>query len=225
MYYVIKRVLYSGGDTYVVIKTGKRQPSILKGFKATTYYTKYTAINLNELVKRGCVDREFEQYINRFLSEGEFRELITHYINKCFKSEDAVAAKLKKLEDYIKSPVKGRQRKRSKYPKEYPVVVGYRSELRALFRNATAKYEYEFGRLALYLFKRSFCVCQAGDFAVFLPYDVERISVDAVAMLIEEVVDALKTVAREIERSSDVGALKDALNVIKYVVTLSEMLG
>jgi len=220
-YYVIKRVFYSGGGTYIVAKTSRRNPLMLRGFKATTYYANYTAINLNELVKRDCVDREFEQYVDRFLSEGEFRELITRYINKCFKSDEVIAARLKKLEDYISRPLK-EWRKREKNV-EYPVVAYYRSMLKAILRNAAAKYR--FGEIRVYLFKRSFCVYQIDGFAVFLPYDVERISIDVVARLSGEVVDILKTAASKIERFGATGRLGDALNAIKYTVTLSEMLG
>lgn len=220
-YYVIKRVFYRGGGTYVIVKAPQRNPLMLKGFKATTYYSNYTAINLNELVRRDCVDREFEQYMDRFLGEGEFRELITSYIRKCFKSDEVIAARLKKLEDYMSRPLKER-RKREKNV-EYPVATYYRSTLKAILRNTAAKYS--FGEIRVCLFKRSFCVYQVSGFAVFLPYDVERISVDVVARLSGEVVDVLKTAASEIERFGATGLLGDALNAIKYTVTLSEMLG
>jgi len=215
--YVIKSVKYSGGDTYVVIKTPHRNSAVLRGFRATTYYFNYTSISLNDLVKPSCIS-ELEQYVNRFLDENEFKELITKYISRCYKSKDVIAKRLKRLENFVNSPVKEKRRKKP----EYPVVIdGAPSEL--LTRNAVDAVDLD--KAFVYLFKRAFCIVAVeyvvGRFTVFLPYNVEKVSVDAVVRLNKKVINFLKDVVAEIERRN-VDTLRDVLNVIKHTIELYE---
>jgi len=218
MYYVIKKVRYSDGDTYLVVKTSRPNVAMLRGFRARTYYLNYTSINLNDLVRRSCIDTEFEQHMNRFLSESEFKELITSYINKCFKSEDVKAKRLKRLEEFLSNPVKERKRRKLGY---LVVVDGAPDEL--LTRNAVGAVDLD--KAYLYLFKRGFCVVAVeylvGRFTVFLPYDVKKISADVVVRLNKKVINFLKDVAAEIERRN-VDTLRDVLNVIKHTIELYE---
>ena len=229
----VKRVANPRGYTYIVFKTVKRHPSVLRGKTNRHYYRKYTSINLYELLSSKCVDEEFERHMNMFLSEEEFKELMKKYIRKCFKSNEAIARRLEKLEEFINEPAKVAEKKKKE--KQYPAVSDYEKQyyvLRAILNNAIDKYEFD--EVEVYLFEKSFCVLSTDyDTAIFLPYDAEIINIEAISKLGEREVYVLGKASRSVEESledgieegQDIeGRLKNALDIINFTIMVYEML-
>lgn len=233
-FYAVRRVVSVGSDdhTYIVFKTVKKHPNMLRGKTNRLYYRKYTSINLHELLLRKCVDDEFKRHVDRFLDEGEFKELMERYIRNCFKNDKTVVKRLMKLEEFIKEPAKVAKKKKKE--KQYPVISNYEKQkdiLKAIFKNAISRYDFD--EVEVYLFKESFCVLSRDyDTAIFLPYDAGAINIEAIPELEREMY-VLKVASRDIEESveddieegqdSD-GRLKNALGIINYMIMVYEML-
>jgi len=104
-YYVIKRVL-EGYPAYYVLRVDRPDDPLL----SLDYYDRYILkkgyiTSLSHFIRPECVDSEIEQQLGKPLDEGQFKELMSRHIHKCFKHSQAVNSRLEKLENYVNMKV------------------------------------------------------------------------------------------------------------------------
>ena len=228
-YYIIKRVWdwYKGWyRKWLVVKVDKPHPSIARGFRALTF-KKYPNLSLSELVHWRCVDERLASLEGKFLREDEFEKLMREYIHRCSKDKESLYWRLRNLEWLLEAQVVKPEREK----KEYPLSVYYEiPESIYTVVETRAKKDYHLGGpIYVYVFKRKFCIVSLeSGVAVYLPMDLDEVSVEASKNLdrgsldlLGEAVRALDSMLKDIYDGDE--TLKTVHEVASYTLMLHEM--
>ena len=241
MYYMIILARYGRHEaTYFVVKARKpykRVPrwafSINRNPETPRRVIKY----LSDIIPRVPSQAWFglRDYVGRWLTEGEFRELMTRLIESSYKDRKKVEKRFAALEEFIRAEMP------KEYPKrprpEYPIVLTKRFALCYKLRMGSREVIYS-NYYTVYEFPETYHVFRSlsgdDDYYVIIPKDASKISLrkllrspdgeDARRVLretYEKVAEALTegwVGEREAER------LRAFLEVLKAVISLERLL-
>jgi len=229
VYFVIKHAVekYSTDlfdfylDKHLVVRVEKQDRRFLRArwFDSIRYRF---AVHLSDFIRLNCIDKEFVRYMNTFLDEKQFRELMSRYIRKCFKSKSAVNRRLEKLEDFIQMRI-GRMK--------YPAVVdcnrlNHICKVLEVVKDHTTTYGAGSG--VLWLFDDRFCLelYLSSDllFFPYSPYDIDVKAVKKLAIYERRLLEAIRKIANIKEQEQSDRRLENVLETLEYVVLLIEML-
>lgn len=87
-YYVVR---VDSPDEYIMMLERHRSQE-LRGYYAT---------RLTHFIRLRCVGGELEQLLGKVLSSGQFKELMSGYIRRCFRSDREVKERLERLENFV----------------------------------------------------------------------------------------------------------------------------
>ena len=230
-YYIIKRVrdwdfFNRERSELIVVKVAKPHPNITRGYRAPVF-KKYSHVSLGELVDLGCVDEKLASLVNVYIREEEFEELMREYIHRCSKDKESLYWRLRNLEWLLEAQVVKPEREK----KEYPLSVYYEiPESIYTVVETRAKKDYHLGGpIYVYVFKRKFCIVSLeSGVAVYLPMDLDEVSVEASKNLdrgsldlLGEAVRALDSMLKDIYDGDE--TLKTVHEVASYTLMLHEM--
>jgi len=232
--YVIKPAFNSKGEIrYVVVKVDKPDRGVLRARRLSTL-SRYTTALLYTIVNPNCVDIKASYYMNRFLDEDTFRQIMLKYIQACYKSPEAFSKRLATLKAFIERPAKTPEAGEGRRGRRYPVAISLKDGVPIvadkIVKKAAAKYSFGEGDMEVFLFSKSFWVWHDYyNYIIALPYDIEQIDPEAVAGLDKYAVRAVADAVDTLERAVEIGEVEAwevsrVMEAMKYTLLLRELM-